>query len=170
MESQRFEVMERQLKRMERRLRGVVAGWIMSILGILVFGLTTHTAFPGPVTPDVLTVHGIKVVDEQGRERASIDAQGEIRGGVLRGGSLAIGDLLRGGGEFNVSSFATPGGHVIMRLEMESAEPGSAVFNVQTSGSGASLALQQGVPARYVQVTESRIEVGREGRTVWHAP
>jgi hypothetical protein len=60
MEAQRLEVAERQLKRMERRIRGLIAGWILSILGILVLGLITRTAFSGRVAPDVLTVHGIR--------------------------------------------------------------------------------------------------------------
>jgi hypothetical protein len=120
MEAQRLEVLERNLKRMERRIWGVVAGWILSILGVLVFGQITRPVSADPAPPRVLTVHGISVVDEQGRERASINAQGEIRGGVLRSGALAIGNYPHGWLE--VGSFTTPDGHPFMRMEMTAAE------------------------------------------------
>ncbi len=127
-----------------------------------------HPVFTDPAPLRVLTVHGIRVVDDQGREQASIDAEGEIKGGVLRGGGLVIGNFPRGG-LFEVSSFTTPDGHPIMRMQMTTAETGSAVFNVLT-GPGAGLSLQRGDPADYVHMTETGIEVARRGRLVWHAP
>ncbi len=173
MEAQRLEVLERKLKRMERLIRGVVAGWILSILGILVFGLITRPVFREPAPPRVLTVHGIRVVDDQGHEHASIDAQGEIKGSVLRGGGLVGGTLQIGsfphGGLFEVSSFTSPDGHPIIMMQMTTAETRHTVFTVQT-GPGASLSLGRVDPADYVQLTETGIEVARRGRIIWHAP
>jgi hypothetical protein len=95
-------------------------GWL------LLFGVIVHPALSVPVLPNVLTVNGIKVVDERGRETASIDARGEIRGGVMRGGALAIGaDPL--GPHFGLDSYVASNGLPVMRLGMSGGE-GSAWF------------------------------------------
>jgi hypothetical protein len=97
-------------------------------------------------------------VGEQGRVSASIDAQGEIRGGGIRGSDLAIGTA-PGGALFSVDSFAVPHGHVITRMELVSPETGSSVFSVWTSASGADTHLSLGDPANVVRMTLAGIEV-----------
>lgn len=101
-EGQEFEILRERLERLERRMRVVVAGWVLSVAVFVLLGVTVQQAVS---QPEVLRARRIDVVDAAGRIRIMLavtpdgsvlafsDAAGRqpITLGVLSDGSSALG-------------------------------------------------------------------------------
>jgi hypothetical protein len=71
MERQEFEALQARLHKMERWMRIVVTGWVLSMAVMLVLGVAVRTAIS---QPEVVSVRALNILDEAGRRRITLDA------------------------------------------------------------------------------------------------
>lgn len=69
MERQEFEVMQSRLHKLEQRLHEILAGWVLSMVVLVVLGATVEQATSQQET---LRARNIKVVDEAGQTRINL--------------------------------------------------------------------------------------------------
>jgi hypothetical protein len=74
MEHQEFDILRARVERLERRMRVVVAGWVLSVAVFVLLGVAVQQAIS---QPEVLRARRIEVVDAAGRERIGLDVNPE---------------------------------------------------------------------------------------------
>lgn len=70
MERQEFEVLRARVETMERRMRMIVAGWVLSVAVLVVLGMAVQQVI---AQPDVLRVRRIEVIDAARQPRITLD-------------------------------------------------------------------------------------------------
>lgn len=70
MERQEFEVLRTRVQRLERRMRVAVAGWVVSVVVVVLLGVAVQQAVS---QTEVLRARRIEVVDAAGRRRIILE-------------------------------------------------------------------------------------------------
>lgn len=127
MERQEFEVLVARVEKLERRVRVVVAGWVLSVTAFVILGVAVQQATS---QPEVLRARHIMVVDAAGRPRIALsvtpdgssvlgfrDAAGQVRIGllVLPNGSPAL-EFRDAAGRPRIGLSAAPDGTSVLDL------------------------------------------------------
>jgi hypothetical protein len=105
MERQEFEALRARVESLERRMRIAVAGWVLSVVALVVLGVAAQQAVS---QPGVLRARSFEVVDAAGRRRIGL--------GVLPDGSPKLG-LHDAAGRTRAGLAVLPGGSPVLALD-----------------------------------------------------